>query len=96
MNRLVTVKCPICGRIIKTRGKYFFRCCGIGMPINKYIITENVTLKNEQKNGKNEVKEISNPYTESTYQIKNGKVIGVRNGKKIRIILKETGDNYEK
>ena len=99
MSRLVTVRCPICGKIKKTRGNYFFKCCGIGMPINEHKVTENVSLKNlknEQKNGKNEVKEISNPYTESTYQIKNGKVVGVRNGKKIRIILKENGDNYEK
>ena len=53
MSRLVTVKCPICGRVIKTRGKYFFRCCGIGLPINAHIITENFALKNLKKNREN-------------------------------------------
>ena len=28
-NELKVVKCPICGKVLKTRANYFFRCCGI-------------------------------------------------------------------
>jgi hypothetical protein len=42
---LVTVKCAICGRIIKTRAKYFFRCCGIAQDINKSKLIENYQFK---------------------------------------------------
>jgi len=83
-GELKIVKCPLCGKVLKTRGNYFFRCCGIGWNINEHKITDGFSLKealksgkNEQKNGKNEVKTASN-------------------GEKIRIILKENGDNYEK
>jgi len=46
---LVTVRCPICGKVLKTRAKYFFRCCGSAHDIKRYIVAENFSLKNIAK-----------------------------------------------
>ena len=64
------VKCPICGRTIKTYAKWFFRCCGRGFSIEKCLtdydskvfrsgrevyINPNLLEKHKKNNGKIEV-----------------------------------------
>lgn len=34
------VKCPLCGKIQQTRGKVYFRCCGVAWDVEKHRVSD--------------------------------------------------------
>jgi len=52
MEPIAIVKCQFCGKLLKTRGTNYFKCCGIAQSIKSRKCGDGISLKKVKKEPK--------------------------------------------